>query len=355
MQILLIDDRVPDPQFGAGFPRAYRLLLSLYELGHTIHFIPTTKSNIQEIDPEILRNFNTQVYDTLQHVPTNIDVVIIARPHNMHYQLPLVSSYLPDAKIIYDTEALWYRRYDLQLKITGVLPGWAYRYDEIGLAKQADLCFCVNNIEKKIMEENGVLKVVKLAHAIEPIKNGEKFEKRKNILVVGGKLEKDSSNEDGLWWYLENCWEKIYEKLNCELNVTGMVSSERLKNSKFPKVNLLGHVDDLTKLYKTHKAFVAATRFSTGIPWKVHEAMANGIPCLISQLLADQLELIDDSYAMVCKNEQEFINKTIKLYNEKNVFENIRNKAFNLIERDCSIDGFKSILQSNLVELVKTN
>ena len=55
------------------------------------------------------------------------------------------------------------------------------------------------------------------------------------------------------------------------------------------------------------------------------------------------------------ENEQEFINKTIKLYNEKNVFENIRNKAFNLIERDCSIDGFKSILQSNLVELVKTN
>ena len=50
MQILLIDDRIPDPQFGAGFPRAYRCLLSLYQLGHTIHFFPTTKGSVQEVE-----------------------------------------------------------------------------------------------------------------------------------------------------------------------------------------------------------------------------------------------------------------------------------------------------------------
>ena len=64
-------------------------------------------------------------------------------------------------------------------------------------------------------------------------------------------------------------------------------------------MNLLGHVGDLVPLYESHRIFVAATRFATGIPWKVHEAMAHGIPCIISKLLADQLELVWDEEAMV--------------------------------------------------------
>lgn len=351
MQILIIDDRVPDPQFGAGFPRAYRLFLSLYQLGHTIHFFPTTKSNLLEINPELLRNYNTSVYDTIQHLPTNIDVVIIARPHNMHYQLPVVNSYLPDAKIIYDTEALWYRRYDLQIAITGKLPGWAYRYDEIGLAKQADLCFTVNNVEKQILEDNGVPKVVKLGHALETNTIGEHFDKRKNVLVVGGKLETDSTNEDALWWYMDNCWNEVYEELKCAMNVTGMVTSPRLKDHNVKGVNLMGHVDDLMPLYQNNKVFVAATRFSTGIPWKVHEAMANGIPCVISELLANQLDITDDSYAMVCHNKQEYVDKTIKAYKQKLTFQELRKKGFELIKRDCSVDDFKQILEANLNEL----
>jgi glycosyltransferase involved in cell wall biosynthesis len=167
-------------------------------------------------------------------------------------------------------------------------------------------------------------------------------------LVVGGILEEESSNEDGLWWYLENCWHGI---TTGSMNVTGKASAPRLVNHTFANVNLLGHVNDLVPLYETHKVFVAATRFATGIPWKVHEAMAHGIPCVISQLLADQLEIQDGTFAMVARDPQEFIDKSNELYSNKDLWNKIRQNGFELIRRDCDVGNFKNILSNALTDL----
>lgn len=352
MRVLLVDDRIPDPHFGAGFPRAYRLLLSLKQLGHTIYFFPTLKQSIEDLDIDALSKFGVDVWsDVGSNKDKSVDVVIMSRPHNVHYHLPAIRRAFPNAKVVYDTEALWFRRYDLQLSITGRLPGWAYRYDELGLARQVDMCFVVNDIEKSILEENGVKRVIKLAHALEPHKEGLPFEQRKNLLVVGGKLEEDSTNEDALWWYLENCWSSVCDAIQCDLDATGTVVTNRLHNHTFGRLNLLGHVKNLVPLYESNRVFVASTRFSTGIPWKVHEAMANGIPCVISRLLATQLAIPDDIQAMVCDTPQDYINKTILLYNNKDVWEKMRENAFAYVADDCSIDKFKKLLDLSLAEL----
>jgi glycosyltransferase involved in cell wall biosynthesis len=351
MKILLVDDRVPDPHFGAGFPRAYRMLLSLIQLGHQVFFHPTLKQTIKELDLEKLKKFGVEVISDISEV-TDINVVIMSRPHNVHYHLPLARKAFPKAKFIYDTEALWYRRYDLQLSITGKLPGWAYRYDELGMARSVDYCWVVNSTEKEILHEKGVERVKVLAHALIPNFEGLPFELRKDILVVGGILEEDSSNEDALWTYLCGAWERVQEKLNCNLNVTGKSHSKRLIESKFSNMNLMGHVNDLGPLYRDHRVFVATTRFATGIPWKVHEAMAHGIPCVISRLLADQLGVSDGKEALVADNEEQMFTKTIQLYSDQNLWHSVREQGYELVRRDCDCDRFKEIISATLNELV---
>lgn len=349
MRVLLVDDRVPDPHFGAGFPRAYRLLMSLLQLGHQVYFLPTLKQTIKELNIPMLREYGIEVVEEISQLKdTGIDVAIISRPHNVHYHLPKIKKDLPNSKVIYDTEALWYRRYDLQLAITGRLPGWAYRYDEIGMAKAVDMCFVVNNEEKQILEEHGVKRVERLAHALDIVREGADFEVRQNVLVVGGILEEDSSNEDALWWYLENCWSQIESQLGCKLNITGKQHSTRLKECKLPQVNLMGHVDNLVPLYQNQRIFVATTRFATGIPWKVHEAMAHGIPCVVSRLLANQLKVVDDVEALVADNAEQAVEKTIKLYQDKDLWHSVRENAFKLIKRDCDPEDFKAIIAANL-------
>jgi glycosyltransferase involved in cell wall biosynthesis len=351
MDILIIDDKVPDPHFGAGFPRAHRLMLSLIELGHTIHFFPTLKNTIADLDPEMLAQFNVHVYDDIKKVK-KVDVAILSRPHNVHYYLPVVKETFPFAKTIYDTEALWFRRYDLQMETTGRLPGWAYRYDEIGLALQVDACFVVNDEEKGILEGHGVKKVVKLGHALDINRNGLAHSARKDFLVVGGKLEDDSSNEDALWWFLENCWEAVNRDNQATLNVTGLVTSNRLLNHVFREVNLMGHVADLIPLYESHRVFVATTRFATGIPWKVHEAMANGIPCVISPLLAKQLGVTDGKEAYVASTPERCLAVCSYLYQDATLWYKMREEGYNLVKRDCDPNNFKQIIATTLGSLV---
>lgn len=352
--ILVIDDRVPDPHFGAGFPRAYRLLISLYKLGHNVFFYPNIKSTIKELNVDKLREFNIEVVSEIDTLPSNIDLIIVSRPHNAHYYLPPARKRLPHAKVIYDTEALWYRRYDLQLEFTGRLPGWAYRYDEIGMARDVDLCWVVNDEEKTILETNGVKKVTRLAHALDCHWAGEDFNYRKDYLVVGGILENDSSNEDALWNYLNNGWELVREP-GIKMNVTGHANADRLNTDEFKKrffdVNLMGHVPNLTPLYESHRVFVAATRFATGIPWKVHEAMANGIPCVISRLLANQLRLVPDRDAMVCDNKDDYFEKSRALYHNRRVWQDMRSNGYELIKRDCDPHKFMNVVQESIDSL----
>jgi glycosyltransferase involved in cell wall biosynthesis len=350
MRILLIDDRIPDPHFGAGFPRAYRMLMILLDLGHEIYFMPTKKDNLKEVNTSLLRQYGIEPVDDL-HKLTNIHVAILSRPHNVHYQLPIVRQLFPHAKVIYDTEALWFRRYDLQLEITGRLPKWAYRYDELNLARQMDLCFSVNDNEKSIMESNGVRWVVKLGHALDIHREGKSFAERKDFLVVGGILEEDSSNEDGLWWYLENAWGVVHEKSHAELDVTGLITSLRLITHSYKAMNTLGHVKDLVPVYESRRVFVAATRFATGIPWKVHEAMAHGIPCVVSRLLDNQLQSRDGEL-LVADTPAEFIAKSLQLYEDQSLWERIREGGFALVKRDCDPVIFKKILSESLEKLV---
>lgn len=349
--ILVIDDRVPDPHFGAGFPRAHRLLLSLFKLGHKMYFYPNIKSTVKDLNLAKLREFNVEVVTDLENLPQEIDLIIVSRPHNTHYYLPVARKTLPHAKAIYDTEALWYRRYDLQLQFTGKLPGWAYRYDELGMARGVDLCWVVNDEEKTILEANGVKKVVRLAHALDPHLAGKDFADRKDYLVVGGILENDSSNEDALWNFLDNAWENTREP-GIVMNVTGHATADRLVSDDFKKrfhdVNLMGHVNNLTPLYESHRVFVAATRFATGIPWKVHEAMANGIPCVISRLLADQLGLVPDRDAMVCDTPHDYVEKSRLLYHNREIWEAMRQHGYELVKRDCDPEDFKAIISQSI-------
>jgi glycosyltransferase involved in cell wall biosynthesis len=348
MNILIIDDKVPDPSFCAGFPRAYRLLLSLISNGHKVYFFPTLKDTLKSLDLESLEKHGIFVCQNLEDLKNSIDVTILSRPHNVHYYLPQVRKHLPASKTVYDTEALWYRRYDLQLAMTGKLPGWAYRYDEIGMAKAVDLCFVVNAEEKGILEENGVQKVVILGHALEVQDEGLPHAMREGVLVVGGILEEDSSNEDGLWHYLQCAWDEVHKKTGAKLTVTGRATSPRLINADIPSMELVGLVPDLYPYYQSQRIFVASTRFCTGIPWKCHEAMAAGIPNVISPLLAHQLKATDGVDVMVGNDPKEYVEKSIALYEDASLWTKIRKGGFDLIRRDCNVDNFKKILQASL-------
>jgi glycosyltransferase involved in cell wall biosynthesis len=103
----------------------------------------------------------------------------------------------------------------------------------------------------------------------------------------------DHPNYDGLAWFIEEVLPLIERSLQWEtrLTVAGYiapgVSLDRFKDH--PRVTLRGPVSDLVPLYDANRVFVAPARFAAGIPYKVHEAAAFGLPVVATSLLANQL------------------------------------------------------------------
>jgi hypothetical protein len=132
-----------------------------------------------------------------------------------------------------------------------------------------------------------------LGHAIAPAPTPRPFGERTGILFVGAIHAMDHPNYDGLVWFIEQVLPLIERTLQWEtrLTVAGYIAPgvdlERFRNH--PRVTLRGPVSDLAPLYDANRVFVAPARFAAGIPYKVHEAAAFGLPVVATSLLARQL------------------------------------------------------------------
>src|SRR5204863_1678805 len=131
---------------------------------------------------------------------------------------------------------------------------------------------------------------------------------------------------------------KIQGGLGADIPVTiaGVNKSERVKQLAGPSVRITGHLPDLTGLYDSARVFVAPTRYAAGIPHKVHEAAAHGIPIVATPLLATQLGWRDGDPFLVGADADAFARQGIALYTDESLWSNLREARLGRIEKECS-------------------
>ena len=77
--------------------------------------------------------------------------------------------------------------------------------------------------------------------------------------------------------------------IGCGPRLTVVGPNETGRAFEHPEVDFLGPRDDLSGLYAGARVFIAPTRMASGIPLKVIEAAANGVPVVCTELLRWQL------------------------------------------------------------------
>ncbi|MDH3442826.1 MAG: glycosyltransferase, partial [Deltaproteobacteria bacterium] len=126
-RVLVIDDQIPAPYLGSGFPRAHKLVEFLNDLGWVVTFIPTANPTPHEPTTERLQQAGVEVFYGNSSVPEAVlrsrhgyyDAIVISRPHNGAKYLSLARECFPNARVIYDAEALFCLRDFLQGEIEG--------------------------------------------------------------------------------------------------------------------------------------------------------------------------------------------------------------------------------------------
>jgi glycosyltransferase involved in cell wall biosynthesis len=214
----------------------------------------------------------------------------------------------------------------------------------------ADCVIAVSDRERRVFQSYGIKRVEVLGHRIEADPGSTPFESREGFLFVGAVHDDSSPNADSLVWFLSEILPRIRKSLgDVPVTLAGLNNSERIREMAKPPVRLTGHLPSLENLYESARVFIAPTRFAAGIPHKVGEAAARGLPSVVTTLLAEQLNWTDREVAIAGDGET-FAAKCVDVYTNAAEWTSLREAALERVRREYSPQTFdqnvRAILES---------
>ena len=364
-RVLLVEDAIPDPRFGAGLPRSKAILDEFVRQGASVTVYAFQNGPVDldqcyfsiDIKVEIL---TTQDFSSLGELLScrmeYYDVIFVSRPHNMErfrsYILDNSGYYCMKSKIIYDAEALFSKREEKKAQIVGdksYASGESLK-KEIQLADIADMITAVSSEEKAALDRYYPGKTLRLGHVLEVKPSPNRFGERSDFLFVGRLIEDESPNVDSIVWFCREVMPLIDDQMGKDwhLWIIGEASSERIQSIKSDRVRVVGQVDVLEEWFDRSRVFVAPTRFAAGVPHKLHHAASRGLPSVGTKLLLDQLGWSNGAEMLAAETPREFATACVKLYTEEKLWIEIRRSAIEAVSKDCDPAMFSAAVRSVL-------
>jgi hypothetical protein len=166
-----------------------------------------------------------------------------------------------------------------------------------------------------------------------PAPTPRSFADRAGMLFVGALQGGETPNYDGLCWFVEAVLPLVQAALGWEtrLTIAGAAEDPALleRFRGHPRITLRGALADLTPLYDAHRIFVAPIRFAAGLPYKVYEAAARGVPVVASDLLRRQMGWEDgaDLLSAPAADPAAFADRIVTLYRDAALWQRLRDAA----------------------------
>jgi len=345
-RLLVIDDRVPTSDVGSGYPRSHAILRLLRERGYPVTFFPSHDptpyspwlGEFQAAGVEMVCD-GRRFADFASERAGLYDVVFVSRPHNFSAVRPDITRCFPRAVVIYDAEALFFVRDEARTSIPDGAAGAdvaARQQQELDLLRYAHLVVTVSDREKRLLaraapEFEGQIAV--WGHPVEVRPTPSAFADRRDLLFLGSFFAERSPNEDALVFLVREVLPLLEGRLTCRLRVVGYKAREAVGHLASDRVDIVGYAEDLTPFYDQSRVFVVPHRYSAGIPLKLCEAMARGLPAVVSELTALQLDVEHGREVLVGRTPAELADRIVELYTSETTWNDVRRNALELVRR----------------------
>ena len=325
-RVLVVDDRLTPPALGSGIGRLRDLITALAP-SHAVTFSPTDPSF--DVDSDWLRAqgvglVECRLEDYLSRPEVLFDVAILSRPNNFEQWAGVIRRHQPQAAVVYDAEALYWRRLERQARLAADVERQATLRNEFrrfaaierGIARAADAVVAVSPCEARWFRRHRPRDGVFCAPPIRAtgIRPSPGFDTRRDLLLVAGWLGgADSPNRDGLQWFLDEVAPRIRLRLpDVRLKVTGEAFQAGEAAIGSGLVDFAGIVPDLGPLYDAARVVVAPVRYGAGVKIKVIEAIEHGVPVVTTSVGIEGIRG-GERAAAVADNPERFAHAVVAL------------------------------------------
>lgn len=369
LNILYVDDFLPDSTLGQGQPRSELLLSTMRKAGCKVTMCATNQGKIPPLQDFNDRHPGVTIIDCTdrgglgsvlaKHVEP-VDAILISRPTNMA-SFSSIRKTLPPAlrnsKVLYDAEALYAMREIRQLQVRQGLQLTAEETDyilskELQYLTQADAVVCVSESEAAIFRRHGTPTVHIVSYGTEQLHEVPTYENRTGFLMVGPVLGSETPNGDGLAWFLDNALPILLQGMGDNpgpVSHAGAILDAVLAKRMRGKIATLGRVPELHSLMMSARVFLAPIRYSSGIPLKMIEAAASGLPAVCTTNICEQLGWVAGCDCVVADTPSDFAAACRRLYESRELWSQISEAARARVSAEFSIDHFRN----QLTELFK--
>ncbi|HXY27767.1 MAG TPA: glycosyltransferase, partial [Acidimicrobiales bacterium] len=369
--ILVIDPFMPVFDRASGSLRLFTLLRTLREAGHAVTFLPTAGGDRRYAravgnfgvlcfgaPPEtlaawpeaVVRRYFPLVVDLL--AATHFDVVVLSPWKVGELLLRDVRAAAPDALVVLDTNDVHFRRLERELALgAGSLDGRAVADEkarELAVYRQADRIVCVTEddvaaVRAEIPGIDGV--VLPNAHGL--VDPGPGFDERGGAVFVGN--FNHPPNADAVSWWKSEIAPLLAHRLpGVGLTVVGNDPAGVAATMAGGGVTVTGAVHSTLPHLHAARVSVAPLRYGAGMKGKVGEALAAGLPVVLTSVAAEGMALVDGRHALVADTPEEFAAAVARLHTDPELWTRLRDAGRAHVDAHLGLgrmrDGLETVL-----------
>lgn len=368
IRILWIDDQPPRANLGSGFGRLECILKSLADGGCWLTLFATNGlmgpfDQRLSSDYELLAGGSEELSELLAERSGFYTHICASRRHNILLLTDLVESLgQPRPLVVADIESLfsirdWSRDY---FKATGqvlekVEPGSVPGLQaEIESLSHFDQLLVVSEGERRLIAEGTRHPTWCVGHRFKLVEPAATFAGGRGVCFLGSILDPAAPNLDSLHWLLDEILPKFIQLPGCAdypITIAGHHDSSLVKplyeefHKRFPSVNCVGFVKDVSRLMLDHSIFIAPTRFAAGLPHKVHQAAAHGLPIVTTPLIASQMGWVPDQDILTAQTGPDFALAMARLIHDPTLWNTIASGGRLRVSEECDPKSLVEALQ----------
>ncbi|MGV3551289.1 glycosyltransferase [Rhizobium sp.] len=328
---LFIDDSTPTPDKDAGSNAALQHMQSLQRLGYKVVFLPADNmANIphytealQAIGIECwYAPFAWSVEEYFRRSDRDFEVVYIHRRANAQRYLHLVQKYVPGAKVVFNYADIHALREIREAELSKA-PATRMRQLERELESELDIANDVFSVIVHSTFEADFIRskrpdadVHYVPWTVRATDRPASFADRSGVAFVGGYGH--PPNVDAVEWMMADIWPLVSRrKLGHSFRIVGSNMPAEFAEFRGPDVEPVGHVGDLDGFLDQMAITVAPLRYGAGLKGKVLSSLARGVPCVMSRVAAEGLDLPSEIHHLICDEPVAFSTEITSLLTDR--------------------------------------
>jgi len=356
-RLLFIDERAPTPDRDSGSVRIVGVMRALLAEGAAVDFVATAPRHegartqaLQALGVCAWWRDDGDFAAWLRAHGRDYDAIVVSRHYVLAPLLPLLRKLAPQAELVFDSVDLHFLREEREAQ--AALDGAALRAAErtraaeLALVAAADRTWVVSHWERELLAGLAPdARVELVSNVLELAEDSPGIEGRADAVFVGGFAH--APNLDAVQWLVAEIWPHVRASLPAlRLHLVGADPPDAVRAlAAVPGVLVHGHVPDLDALLDRCRVSVAPLRFGAGVKGKVNQALARGLPVVVSECAAEGMRLVDLEDAWVAESAIDFGEGILRLCRDDALWQQLRRHGYDNARAHFSPQALRASLR----------